>query len=72
MRLTAAELKAAGIVEQVFREPEHFTGENLYQVTAPLEKAIEKFLEKYGAMSGQELAEQRYHRFRQLGTIERK
>ena len=72
MRLTAAELKVAGIVEQVFREPEHFTGENLYQVTAPLEKAIEKFLEKYGTMSGQELAEQRYHRFRQMGTIERK
>ena len=72
MRLTAAELKAAGIVEQVFREPEHFTGENLYQVTAPLEKAIEKFLEKYGTMSGPELAEQRYHRFRQMGTIERK
>lgn len=71
MRLTAAELKAAGMVERVFPEPEHFTEENLYQVTAPLERAVEEFLNKYGEMSGRELAEQRYHRFRQIGTTEK-
>lgn len=62
MRLTAAELKASGMVERVFPEPEHFTEENLYQVTASLERAVEEFLNKYGEMSGRELAEQRYHR----------
>ena len=72
MRLTAEELKAAGIVERVFPEPERFTEENLDQVTGPMEKAIGEFLEKYGKMSGRELAKQRYHRFRQMGTIERK
>ncbi len=71
MRLTAAELKAAGMVERVFPEPEHFTEENLYQVTAPLEGAVEEFLNKYGEMSGRELAEQRYYRFRQIGTTEK-
>lgn len=71
MRLTAAELKAAGMVERVFPEPEHFTEENLYQVTAPLERAVEEFLNKYGEMSGRELAEQRYYRFRQIGTTEK-
>ena len=71
MRLTAAELKAAGMVERVFPEPEHFTEENLYQVTASLERAVEEFLNKYGEMSGRELAEQRYHRFRQIGTTEK-
>ena len=71
MRLTAAELKAAGMVERVFPEPEHFTEENLYQVTAPLERAVEEFLDKYGEMSGRELAEQRYDRFRQIGTTEK-
>lgn len=71
MRLTAAELKAAGMVERVFPEPEHFTEENLYQVTAPLKRAVEEFLDKYGEMSGRELAEQRYDRFRQIGTTEK-
>ena len=71
MRLTAAELKASGMVERVFPEPEHFTEENLYQVTASLERAVEEFLNKYGEMSGRELAEQRYHRFRQIGTTEK-
>lgn len=71
MRLTAAELKAAGMVERVFPEPEHFTEENLYQVTAPLKRAVEEFLNKYGEMSGRELAEQRYYRFRQIGTTEK-
>ena len=71
MRLTAAELKASGMVERVFPEPEHFTEENLYQVTAFLERAVEEFLNKYGEMSGRELAEQRYHRFRQIGTTEK-
>ena len=45
--------------------------ENLYQVTASLERAVEEFLNKYGEMSGRELAEQRYHRFRQIGTTEK-
>lgn len=71
MRLTAAELKAAGMVERVFPEPEHFTEETLYQVTAPLKRAVEEFLNKYGEMSGRELAEQRYYRFRQIGTTEK-
>ena len=71
MRLTAAELKAAGMVERVFPEPEHFTEETLYQVTAPLKRAVEEFLDKYGEMSGRELAEQRYDRFRQIGTTEK-
>ena len=71
MRLTAAELKAAGMVERVFPEPEHFTEENLYQVTAPLKRAVEEFLDKYGEMSDRELAEQRYDRFRQIGTTEK-
>lgn len=71
MRLTAAELKAAGMVERVFPEPEHFTEETLYQVTAPLERAVEEFLNKYGEMSDRELAEQRYDRFRQIGTTEK-
>ncbi len=69
MGLTAAELKKAGIVERVFPEPEHFTEENLSLVTLPLEKEIDRFLEKYGKLDGAELAEHRYRRFRKMGTI---
>ncbi len=72
MRLTAADLQQAGVVEQVFPEPEHFTEENLYQVTGPLERQLLHFLEKYDRLSGRELAEHRYERFRKLGTIKSK
>lgn len=70
MRLTAADLKAGGVVEQVFREPEHFTEENLYRVTGPLEKKLAEFLEHYGKLTGPELAAHRYDRFRNMGTLD--
>ena len=69
MGLTAADLKKAGIVERVFPEPEHFTEETLYRVTAPLMEKLAEFLETCAGMDGAELAAQRYERFRTIGTI---
>lgn len=66
MKLTARELRKAGVVEQVFPEPEKFTKENLEQVTGPIKRKIRKFLDTYDKLTGEELSNHRYERFRRM------
>lgn len=66
MRLTAGDLKKAGIVERVLPEPAHLTKENLVEVTGPMDSCICEFLKKHGALTPEELTEKRYERFRQM------
>ena len=66
MKLTAADLYEKGIIEQVISEPENLTPESLWQVTERLDDKIHAFLQKYTALSEEELLEQRYARFRKF------
>lgn len=66
MKLTAENLKAQGIVERVFAEPETYTVQNMDSVIMQINEAIEEFLMRYGSMSGQELIRHRYERFRNM------
>lgn len=66
MKMTAADLKAAGIVEEVFSEPENFTEESLAEAVKPIRKKMAEFLEVHGKMSEEELVEKRYQRFRRM------
>ena len=66
MRMTAENLYKQQIVEQVFEEPEELTKENLDIVTDKMDVAILEFMEKYGRLSGEELREHRYQRFRKM------
>lgn len=66
MKLTAEDLYKQGIVEQVLPEPEDYTAENMETVTELLEEQMEKFLFRYGDMDGEQLAQHRYHRFRNM------
>ena len=66
MKLTAENLKAQGIVERVFAEPETYTVQNMDSVIMQINEAIEEFLMKYGSMSEQELLRHRYERFRNM------
>ena len=66
MKLTAENLKAQGIVERVFAEPETYTVQNMNSVIMQINEAIEEFLMKYGSMSEQELIRHRYERFRNM------
>ena len=66
MKLTAAHLYQAGIVEKVFEEPEHLTVENMGGLTGEMDRSIQEFLKKYGALSTEELTEKRYPRFRNM------
>ena len=66
MQLTAADLYEKGIIEQVIPEPENLTSESLWQVTERLNDRIGEFLQKYTALSEEELLEHRYARFRKF------
>lgn len=66
MKLTAENLKAQGIVERVFAEPQTYTVQNMNSVIMQINEAIEEFLMRYGSMSEQELIRHRYERFRNM------
>ena len=66
MKLTAENLKAQGIVERVFAEPEEYIVQNMDVVIRQMDEPIEEFLMKYKSLSEQELIEHRYERFRNM------
>ena len=66
MKLTARDLKKAGIVEHVFGEPRKFSKETLAEVTEPMRAKIGRFLETYGSMDAEALQNHRYERFRNM------
>ena len=66
MRLTAADLQKHGMVERVFEEPEDLTIETLSELTLKMDRCMKIFFRKPLAMTGDEIAEMRYRRFRAL------
>ena len=66
MKLTAGDLKAAGIVECVFEEPEDFTVETLGNVTGEISAELNRFLKMHRELNEEELVERRYERFRNM------
>ena len=66
MRLTAADLQKHGMVERVFEEPEDLTIETLPELTLKMDRCMKIFFRKQLAMTGDEIAEMRYRRFRAL------
>lgn len=66
MKLTAGDLKALGIIEEIIGEPEHLTRENFPVFSDELDEKIERFLDKYEEYSVEELTEHRYERFRRM------
>ena len=66
MRLTAADLQKHGMVERVFEEPEDLTIETLPELTLKMDRCMKLFFRKQLAMTGDEITEMRYRRFRAL------
>ena len=66
MRLTAADLQKHGMVVLVFEEPEDLTIEILPELTLKMDRCMKIFFRKQLAMTGDEIAEMRYRRFRAL------
>ena len=66
MKLTAADLKKFGVIEAVIAEPEVYTEETMQSVVFVLQKKITEFLDTHCNFSPEELAVQRYERFRKM------
>ena len=66
MKMTAAELAEAGIIEKVIREPIPAEKEDMEKLAACLRGEILRFLKKYQGRSGEEIAGERYQRFRRM------
>ena len=66
MKITAQDLKGLGIIEQII--PEYGGADELSvpYIGAYLKKNIKEFLEKYSSMTPEEIAEDRYKRFRAM------
>ena len=66
MKLTAADLKELGVIEQMIPEKEPLTRENMETVMELLKNQIGAFLETYCALDTEKLLNKRYDRFRKL------
>ena len=66
MRLTSRDLLELGVIEKIIPEKEPATFENIRDIARELEPELLDFIGRYGAMSRDELANQRYERFRKF------
>ena len=66
LRLTAHDLAELGIVDKII--PEH--DGDVRALTAELAEALTRELGRMGALTGEELAEQRYEKFRAIGVTQ--
>lgn len=66
MKITANELKELGLIERVIREEMPACKDTLPEIRKILSEEMEEFFDKYCRMSGKELADQRYDRFRRI------
>lgn len=66
MKITAEDLKELGIIELIIPEREPSMLENIAEIAAYMKKNISRFLEDQNQLQIEEIAEQRYRRFRNM------
>lgn len=66
MRVTAKDLKELGIIEKIIPEPEPANPQNITEIAGNMQEEIRRFLHRYLPMGKEELAKQRYERFRRM------
>ena len=64
MNITAEDLKRLGVIEQIIPEFGGADKKSVESIAGYMKEQIKQFLERYSGMSGEEIAEQRYQRFR--------
>jgi acetyl-CoA carboxylase carboxyl transferase subunit alpha len=75
LRLTAADLRDFGLVDEIISEPEEWLIDRENKdfedpVSEQLQKALERHLSALGAMSAEERTRRRYEKFRGMGRFE--
>lgn len=66
MKITARDLMELDLIERVIAEEEPACGENISTIAKEMDRAMAEFFEKYLPMTKEELANQRYERFRRM------
>ena len=66
MKITARDLMDLGLIERVIQEEEPANGDNISVIAEEMDKAMEEFFATYLTMTKEELANQRYERFRRM------
>ncbi len=66
MKVTAAHLKELGIIERIIPEEYPASEENLAQIAEYMKIRMKQFLIKQAGKSGDQLAQERYERFRKM------
>lgn len=66
MKMTANDLYDMKIIDGIIEEPEKYTQDTMYPVINQIDKAIQNFLAKSAKLSGDEIADLRYSRFREM------
>jgi acetyl-CoA carboxylase carboxyl transferase subunit alpha len=69
LRLTAEDLLNLGLVDGIIPEPPGGAQENADQAAELMRKKLRDSLEELGRLSGAELVEQRYRKFRRMGNF---
>ena len=66
MKITARDLMELGLIERVIPEEEPACADNLDLIAEDMDKAMKEFFACYLTMTKEELADQRYERFRRM------
>lgn len=66
MKITAKDLKELGVIERVIEEPEAVEKHNFSLVAGQIGRELDRFLQENQEKNGEELAEERYQRFRRM------
>lgn len=66
MKITAADLYERGLIEEIIPENEPANADTLYKLSDIMDEKIIEFLSRYKSMPKEEIARQRYQRFRNM------
>ena len=66
MKVTAAHLKELGIIERIIPEEYPASEENLPEIAEYMKIRMKQFLVKQAGKSGEQIAQERYERFRKM------
>ena len=66
MKITAKDIYELHLIERVIPEKEPASSETLPAIAEDIRRDLDDFLKKYLPVPGEELAQQRYERFRRM------
>lgn len=69
MKLTATDLYELKIIDKIIKESIEINEENFKKVAQKIKKEIKSNIEMYSNMNGEEIIEERYQKFRNMGEF---